>query len=389
MASSQLPRPAASQQLAIDGGPRAVVDGQPAWPLRDEDVRIALEAAYADGSWGRYHGPHCDRLTEALAAWHDVPLAMLCCSGTFAVELALRALEVGPGDEVVLAGYDFSGNFRAVEAVGARPMLVDVDADNWNLDPGRVEEAIGDATKAVVASHLHGGIVPMRELTAIGQRRGLAIVEDASQAVGATVEGRPAGTWGAIGVLSFGGSKLLTAGRGGALLMRDATLRQRAKIFCERGNHAFPLSELQAAVLLPQLDKLRARHRMRADRVAQLLRAVEPIACLRPFKNRAADSDPAYFKLGLKYDPTALRGRERGAFIAAVQAEGVALDAGFRGFVRRGPRRCRTAGELMYSEQASERTLVLHHPVLLEPPAVIEQVAGALAKVANAWSARG
>jgi len=375
-----------SESLAIDGGPRAVVDGPPTWPIAGEDVRIALERAYADGSWGRYHGPHCEQLSEALAAWHDVPLAMVCCSGTFAVELALRALEVGPGDEVILAGYDFSGNFRAVEAVGARPVLVDVDSENWSLDSDRVEEAIGDATKAVIASHLHGGIVPMRELVAIGERRGVPIVEDASQAVGATVEGRPAGTWGAVGVLSFGGSKLLTAGRGGALLMRDATLHQRAKIFCERGNHAFPLSELQAAVLLPQLAKLRERHRVRADRVAQLLRAIEPVLCLRAVKNRAADSDPAYYKLGLMYDPTALGGRDRARFIAAVQAEGVAINAGFRGFVRRGPRRCRVAGPLAHSQLAAERTLVLHHPVLLESPTMIEQVAHAMVKISNTWS---
>src|SRR5262249_27521235 len=140
----------------------------------------------------------------------------------FAVELALRALKVGPGDEVVLAAYDYPGNFLSVHAVGAHPVLVDVELGNWNLGPERLAEAIGPATRAVIASHLHGGLVPMREVMEVAAARGVAVVEDAAQAPGAEVQGRKAGTWGDAGVLSFGGSKLLTAGRGGALLTRRA-----------------------------------------------------------------------------------------------------------------------------------------------------------------------
>src|SRR5213595_365049 len=114
-------------KLAAQGGRPVFAQGPPGWPLHDEDIRVALERAYAQGDWGRYHGSQCAALTEELAAFHRVPHVMLCSSGTIAVELALRGLGVGPGDEVLLAGYDFAGNFRAVEACGARPVLVDVD----------------------------------------------------------------------------------------------------------------------------------------------------------------------------------------------------------------------------------------------------------------------
>ena len=340
----------------------------------------ALEQAYADGSWGRYHGPHSLKLTEALAQTFCVEHVALCCSGTFAVELALRGLKVGPGDEVILAGYDFPGNFRAIEAVGALPVLADVDPENWNLATDKLPAACSEKTRAVLVSHLHGGLAPMREITAFAAERGLAVVEDACQAPGAVIEGRPAGSWGDVGVLSFGGSKLLTAGRGGAILTRHADVRQRTKIFCEQGNHAFPLSELQAAVLLPQLAKLTARNLRRLAAVERLWKVLAGTPGLRPLVNRVERAQPAYYKVGMQYFPEELGGQPRDALIAAVQAAGVALDAGFRGFALRSPRRCRIAGELPESRRAAVSGLVLHHPLLLEPNELIDRAATAIAQ---------
>src|SRR5437879_2383311 len=109
---------------ALLGGSPIRPQGPPDWPVPDEAVRAALEAAYADGSWGKYDGGHVQRLQERLAADHGVEHALTCGSGTFAVEVALRALKVGAGDEVVLAAYDYPGNFLSVHAVGAMPVLV-------------------------------------------------------------------------------------------------------------------------------------------------------------------------------------------------------------------------------------------------------------------------
>jgi dTDP-4-amino-4,6-dideoxygalactose transaminase len=203
---------------AILGGEPIRPEGPPLWPPAWKEVSLALERGFNDGTWGLYHGPNTQLLAEQLASYHDVEFVELCCSGTFAIELALRSLQIGAGDEVILAGYDFLGNFNDVVAVGARPVLIDLDPQNWNLNPDLIAEAIGPSTRAVLVSHLHGGVVSMERVTAIAREHGLSVIEDACQMTGALIEGRRAGTWGDIGVISFGGSKLLSAGRGGALL---------------------------------------------------------------------------------------------------------------------------------------------------------------------------
>jgi dTDP-4-amino-4,6-dideoxygalactose transaminase len=373
---------------ALAGGTPLRPQGPPPWPAPDEDVLQALQAAYRDGSWGKYHGGHVERLEQALGAYHGVEFALTCASGTFAVELALRALQVGPGAEVALAAYDYPGNFLNVHAVGARPVLVEIDAVNWNLSPERLAEALGPATRAVIVSHLHGGLVPMGAVMELAAARGLAVIEDAAQVPGARVQGRPAGTWGDVGVLSFGGSKLLSAGRGGVLLTRRADIHQRARLWLHRGNHLCPLSELQAAVLLPQLAKLDARNARRAANVARLLGVLEEGAGLRPFRNRAGAGEPGYYKLGFQFDPECF-GLPRERFVAALRAEGVALDEGFRALhVGRSPKRYRRAGALTEAERAHAGAVVLHHPVLLGEPEDVDQVAAAVHKV-HRWAHAG
>lgn len=366
---------------ALLGGPPVRPDGPPDWPGPDAAVREAAERACADGSWGKYTGIHGERLEERLRAYHAVPQALLCGSGTFAVELALRALRVGAGDEVILASYDYPGNFLAIHAVGAQPVLVDVAATHWNLAIDLLAAAAGPRTRAVIVSHLHGGLVPMRPVMAWAGANGIAVVEDAAQVPGAIVEGRRAGTWGDAGVLSFGGSKLLTAGRGGALLTADAGIAQRARTHLARGNVVCPLSELQAAVLLPQLDQLDARNVRRGRAVAWLTERLAGLPGVRPFANTIADSVPAYYKLGFQLDATAF-GLSRARLVAAMRAEGIALAEGFgAAHVGRSPRRFRRGSELAEAERAHRGAIVLHHPVLLGDDADLAQVVAAWRKV--------
>lgn len=381
-------------RLAIRGGSPLLPQGPPHWPLPDEEVRAALEAAYADGTWGRYHGPHCERLKALLRELCGVSQAWLCSSGTIAVELALRGLKIEPGDEVILAAYDFPGNFRAIEAVGARPVLADLAMGTWTLDVEQVRTALSDQTKAVLVSHLHGSLAAMPRLRQIADERGIVIVEDACQVPGAVVAGRPVGTWGDCGVLSFGGSKLLTAGRGGAVVTNREDVLQRIKIHCERGNDAYPLSELQAAVLVPQIPQLAKQNERRFNAVKLLLSECKQAIGMTPIELTANDDRSAFYKL-----PWLLSGNNddcsgqnfeqlRGQFIAAIRAEGVALDEGFRGFARRGKERCRIVGELHHARQAAAGTVILHHPVLLESDETIRLVAQAINKASAAFLAR-
>jgi perosamine synthetase len=353
----------------------------PAWPPVDDDIRRALEACYASGDWGRYHGQFTVALVSALQQRWQVEHVSLCCSGTFAVELALRAVGIGEGDEVVLAGYDFPGNFRAIENVGARPVLVDLHANSATIGASAIEASCDEATRAVIVSHLHGTLAHMPEVMAIAARRGLRVVEDACQCPGAQIAGRPAGAWGDVGVLSFGGSKLLSAGRGGAVLTRDPQCHQRAKIFCEHGNHAFPLSELQAAVLVPQVRQLDHRHAHRLRSVERLLArlAQSPMAAtMQPLASPADEGEPAYYKLGFWYRPADRDPATRQRLIAVARRHGIPLDAGFRGFLHRGPRRCRRVDSLEQSQRAAQSLVVLHHPVLLAEAEQIDQLADRL-----------
>lgn len=360
----------------------------PPWPIPDDDVMAALATAYQDGSWGKYDGPNCYRLEESLRVFNKVEHVVLCSSGTIAVELALRGLKVGPGDEVILAGYDFPGNFRAVEAVGAKPVLVDLVENSWQLDTSQIPLAVSPQTKAIIASHLHGTLVDMRSVTELASAHALAVVEDACQAPGALVQGKPAGSWGDVGIHSFGGSKLLTSGRGGAIVTRREDVLQRIKIFSERGNQAFPLSELQAAVLLPQILKLAGRNEIRWQNVLRLIEAVDGQSTFQPIPRPTDGNVPAFYKLGWMLlpplnAPTDTEAEQiRQDFVRNLQQRGLPFDTGFRGFAKRTSQRCRVVGKLPNVRKAATSTLLMHHPVLLQPPEVLDQVAAALLELA-------
>ncbi len=360
----------------------------PVWPLPDEAVEAALRRAFADGSWGKYHGPNSLELADRLAALHGCEHVVLTCSGTAAVELALRGLKVGTDDEVILSAYDFEGNFKNVLMVGAKPVLVDVDARTGQLDVSQLAAARSPRTKAIIVSHLHGGVVSMPDVRAFADQHGISVIEDACQMPGAIVHGRVAGTWGDVGVLSFGGSKLLTAGRGGALVTHDGGIAQRIRVHTLRGNDAYPLSELQAAVLVPQLDRLAERNQLRAENVSRLLSLLGDVAGLccvveaagsgdpRRAQSQAAGSGdprraqsretlPGFYKLGFWFDAVAF-GCSRDDFAGAMRAAGIALDPGFRALHRTHARgRFRALNDLPNATLADESILVLHHPVLL------------------------
>ena len=344
------------------------------WPLPDEEVLAALEQAYRDGSWGVYHGPNCAALEAELCEYLHIRHAMLCSSGTIGVELALRGLGVQAGDRVVLAGYDFPGNFRAIDAIGARPVLVDVRQDTWSLDAESLAQVQLPDVKAVIVSHLHGGLAEMDAIMQIAQQRGWLVVEDACQQTGAELGGRKVGTWGDVGVLSFGGSKLLTAGRGGAVLTDDASILQRMKIFSEQGNQAFPLSELQAAVLRPQLQKLDQHNAIRREQAKVLHEATSDSEALAPVSLRES-SLPTYYKFAWSLLPAIERPELRDQLLSAVQVEGAPLDVGFRGFAGRGTKRCDKPVSLEVCEGLSNSTLLLHHPILVAQKTAALQLA--------------
>jgi perosamine synthetase len=371
-------------RLAIFGGAPIRSGGPIDRTVNRPDIHAALEQAYRDGDWHRYHGRNTEQLKTSLAEFHTVEHVELCCSGTAALEIALKGVNVKPGDEVLVSGYDFKGIVSSVLAVGAVPVVVDVELDAMTPSLAALSDAATDRTKIVVVSHLHGNAARMDSIAEWAQTNGFSVLEDACQSPGAMVSGRRAGTWGDVGILSFGGSKLLTAGRGGAILTSDLRIAQRIRLHGERGNQAFPLSELQAAVLLPQLNSLDDDNRRRAEAVDWLRGrlhewGLKSTACLRK------DVRPAFYKLGLLPLGDRWGVVSRAAIAAAFRAEGIAIDEGFSPvsslFARS---RYRSAGNLVVSSMLGERLLVLHHPVLSAEKGELELVVDAVRKVAHA-----
>ena len=340
----------------------------PDWPITDDGIREVFERMLSDGSWGRYHGPHCDALREALAEFHGVEHVILTSSGTSAVELALRAAQVQPDDEVILCAYDYKANFANVLTLGAKPVLIDSLPGLPVPDVDQISAAITEKTKAIICSHLHGCFAPIDGIKRIAAERNIVVIEDACQAAGARISNRAAGSIGDVGVLSFGGSKLLTAGRGGAVLTNDSTLAQRIRLYTQRGNEAYPLSEMQAAVLIPQLAALPERTKRRLESVRKIVNALTPTNPLVPALHpNACETDDilAFYKVAFRFDAVGA-GESREDFTGRMREHGVALDAAFPGLhLIHGKSRFRAAGDLSNASRLHEELVTLHHPVLL------------------------
>ena len=338
------------------------------WPPQNETIATALSSVYQSGDWGRYHGEQTDLLKSKLSGYFSRSHVHLVCSGTLAVELALRGLGIQPDDEVVLAAYDFPGNFRSIEVIGARPVLGDIVGDSWSLSAESFEAALSPATKAVIVSSLHGGLADIEAICSIAAQHNVRVIEDVCQVPGALVKQRRVGTFGDVAVLSFGGSKLLSAGRGGALLTNDESVWQRINVFKDRGNDTFPLSQLQAAVLNPQIDSLDDDNAIRSQNARHLIERTSAIDGIDGLVF-TSEQHPVFYKVAWLVPSC----QQRAALLALAQQYELPLFEGFRGFVKRSERRCGKPVALNHSERAAEATVLLHHPMLLADKHVFEE----------------
>jgi perosamine synthetase len=228
--------------------------------------------------WISSKGQYVQRFEAAMAHFCDVSHAVAVSSGTSALHLALLALGVGPGDEVIVPALSYVASANPVVYTGARPVFVDVNYSTWNLDLRQLEHRITSRTKAIIPVHLYGHPVNMDALMAIASEHGLWVVEDACEAHGAEVGGRRVGSIGHIGCFSFYGSKLITTGEGGMLTTDVDDLASTARLLRNQAcagepywhshvGFSYRLTNLQAAVGLAQLERaerfVEARRRIR------------------------------------------------------------------------------------------------------------------------------
>jgi dTDP-4-amino-4,6-dideoxygalactose transaminase len=255
-----------------------------AQPLIGAEEEAAVLAALRSGQLAQ--GPRVAAFEEAFAAYTGVRHAVAVSSGTAALVVALRAHGIGAGDEVIVPTFTFAATANAVLLAGATPVLVDIGADDYTVDPERVEAALTPRTKAMVPVHLYGHPADMTALAEIARRRGLALIEDAAQALGATWRGTKAGSFG-TGCFSFYATKNLTTGEGGMITTDDDGIARRARLLRNQGEEVRyrtdllagneRMTEVAAALGLTQLDKVDGWNERRRANAAWLSGRLEGV----------------------------------------------------------------------------------------------------------------
>jgi len=321
--------------LAIAGG--SPVRSRPfnPWPEYGKAEEDALLSVLHSRSWGGYH-ESVKQLETSFARYHDVPYAVACSNGTVALEVALRAVGVGPGDEVIVPPFTFVASASAVLLCNATPVFADIDANTFNLSVKAAEAAITPRTKAIVVVHFGGRPAEMDAFRALADRRGLKLVEDSAHAHGARWMGSPVGAWGDVATFSFQAFKLMTAGEGGIILSRSQHVAEACWAYCNQGRRRdggwfdhftlgtnYRLTAFQAAVLNAQLDRLAEQTRTRAANVAYLMKQLGGSSGLTLPPDDPRITQQPYYLLTFWYDAAAFAGLPRDLFIEAMQAEGI------------------------------------------------------------------
>lgn len=282
------------------------------WITQKEVDYVADAAAHA---WYADANVYNRRFEEAFAAWHGVAHAVSLPSCTSAIHLSLLALGVGPGDEVVVPDITWIASAAPVTYVGATTVFADIDPVTWCLAADSFESCITPRTKAVIPVDLYGGMPDMAAVLDVARRHGVAVVEDAAEAIGSAIGGRRAGTFGTAGVFSFHGSKTLTTGEGGMLITDDDALHARVQRLRDHGRppgdrhfrntevaYKYKMSSMQAALGLAQLERIGelidrkrrifAWYRERLGDVAGLTLNAEPAGTFNGYWMATAVVDP-------------------------------------------------------------------------------------------------
>lgn len=311
------------------------------WPVWDHRDETALIDVFRSGRWGRTAGG-ATKVKEFEAAWAQRMKARYCVatsSGTTALLTVFGALNIGPGDEVVLPPYTFVASFNAITTSYALPVFADTDAATFQIDPAKAAAAITTATKALLPVHIAGSPADLDALSALAKTRGITLLEDACQAPLAEWREHPVGTAGIAGCFSFQASKNLTAGEGGAILTNDESFANLcfdfhtpggAKKSLSSGRGAnFRLTEFQAALLLSQLTRLEVQAKLRDVNAAYLGELLRQIPGITPAALAAGCTRSAWHLYMFRYDATQFSGLARTKFIQLLAKERIGASTGY------------------------------------------------------------
>lgn len=333
--AAQLPRAAAADSPAP---PRAATGTE--WPLTDATDEKALLDVLRSGKWGRTSGGPRNREFEAVFAQRmQAKHCIATSSGTTALLTALGALNIGPGDEVVLSPYTFVATFNVITASFALPVFADTDPASFQVDPATIASVLTPATRLLLPVHIAGTACDLDGVLALAKAKNLPVIEDACQAPLAEWRGRPVGTHGLGGCFSFQASKNLTSGEGGAIVTNHDDFAHRCYNFHTPGggkpapSHGrganFRLTEFQAALLLSQWARFEAQQKIRAENAAHLSSLLATIPGIAPAKLAAGNTRNGWHLYMFRYDAAQFAGLPRAKFLQALAKEGVAASSGY------------------------------------------------------------
>jgi dTDP-4-amino-4,6-dideoxygalactose transaminase len=335
-------------ELAILGGPKTRTEPYPQWPVWDQRDIDAVTDVVKSGQWGGYPypGPKTAELARKFAEMQGGDYAVVMMNGTITMEVALRAAGIGWGDEVIVPAYTFQATASAPMAAGAIPVIVDIDPNNYCLDPKAAEKAITHKTKAIIPVHLGSNMADMDAIMELAEKYDLVVIEDCAHAHGAKWNGHGAGTIGHFGSFSLQSSKILTSGEGGILLCRTPELAAKAASIIDCGRpHAlgggpedysqefqvggnYRTSELAAALALVGLERFPPQAKEREAMADYMDESLSEIPGIRLLKRDPRHTTRSFYRYIFAIDPQTF-GTEHDLLVGALIAEGVESETGY------------------------------------------------------------
>jgi dTDP-4-amino-4,6-dideoxygalactose transaminase len=330
-------------QLAIAGGDPVRSTPYPDWPHGDDEDVAAVEQVIRGGRWGGFPepGPVAAAFEESFASYQGARHGVLMANGTVTMEVALKALGIGWGDEVIIPALTFAATVYAPIAAGALPVIVDVSPATWTIDPDLVEAAITPRTRAIMPVHLGHQMADMDRIMRIAGAHDLAVVEDCAHAHGQRWNDAGAGCIGDFGSFSHQSSKIMTAGEGGSLLTNDDRLARLAHSIIDCGRPKdeaeteytfganYRLGELQAALLTVAMHRFPGQQAVRAELGMYFEELAGDLTGVRVMPHDPRITRWSFYRYVLAIDPDAFAGRTHDVVCDALEAEGVGAWTGY------------------------------------------------------------
>ena len=325
-------------KLAILGGAPIRTKAWPKWPYWDDAILNSVMDATKSGVWCRIHPDASTALRweKEFTRLTGTKFCVATGSGTQALHTSVEALGIGPGDEVITSPYTDPGTIASILAARALPVLADLDRESYQLDPVDVERRVTDNTRAIMPVHMMGQPADMDNIMRIARKHDLRVIEDACQAHFSVYRGKQLGTIGDLGCFSFQSSKTLACGEGGAVIGNDEELMDLCYTVHNHGTSRdgvtrvigpkYRMNELEAALLLGQLEGVRERFLRRNANAAHLSERLKDFPGVTPQKLYEGTESGSFYIYAMTYHKEHFNNADREAFLNAVAAEGVSLD---------------------------------------------------------------